>query len=303
MTKRIVSLGECMVELSPAGLPDQFRRAFAGDTFNTAWYLRKSLPPDWAVDYVTAVGGDALSDHMVAFMQAEGIGTRHVLRSPGRTVGLYLIELQNGERSFVYWRGESAARHFAQDRGFLDAALAGAGLVYFSGITLAILPPQDRMTLLSAIAAARLQGARVAFDPNLRPRLWFNPDEMRKVIMKAAGHADLVLPSFDDEADHFGDANTGETAARYCASGARTIVVKNGAGEILVSHDGVITRWTPTAVDQIVDTTAAGDSFNAGFLASQLAGNSMDQSLKDASALAAKVIAGRGALVQTDRSD
>ena len=302
MANRIVSLGECMVELSPASQSAQFRRAFSGDTFNTAWYLRKCLPPDWAVDYVTAVGADAISDRMVAFIQGEGIGTRHVARHPGRTVGLYLIELQNGERSFVYWRGESAARLLAQDRATLDIALAGVGLVYFSGITMAILSPQDRTTLLAAIAAARLQGARVAFDPNLRPRLWANADEMRNVIMQAAGHADLVLPSFDDEAAHFGDADTMATAERYCASGTQTVVVKNGAGEILASNDGAITRWTPPAVTDIVDTTAAGDSFNAGFLASQLAGNSIDQALKDGSALAAKVIAGQGALVKTNRS-
>jgi 2-dehydro-3-deoxygluconokinase len=300
MNTRFVSLGECMVELSPTGQADQFRRAFSGDTFNTAWYLRRCLPADWAVDYVTAVGTDAISDRMIAFMAGAGVGTRHIARHSGRTVGLYLIELQDGERSFVYWRGESAARLLAQDRAELDHALHAAGFVYFSGITMAILSPPDRATLLAAIAAARLQGARVAFDPNLRPRLWPSTDEMRKVITEASGHADLILPSFEDEAVHFGDADPQATAARYHAGGAQTVVVKNGADEILASHDGAVTRWRPPAVARIVDTTAAGDSFNAGFLAQSMAGKSIDDALKYGSALAAKVIAGPGALVQTD---
>jgi len=109
-----LALGECMVEIAPAegGL---CRQGFAGDTFNAAWYARRALPGAWTVDYATQVGRDAVSDAMLAFMAGEGIGTGSILRREDRTVGLYLLSLKDGERSFSYWRGQSAARMLAED--------------------------------------------------------------------------------------------------------------------------------------------------------------------------------------------
>ncbi len=136
---RVVAIGECMVEMGPAAEPGLFRMGFAGDTFNTAWYLRRRLPAAWQVDYLSAIGTDGISATMAKFMEDAGIGTDHLARLPDATVGLYLIELKNGERSFAYWRGQSAARRLAEDDARLRAALSGASLAYLSGITLAIL--------------------------------------------------------------------------------------------------------------------------------------------------------------------
>ena len=165
---------------------------------------------------------------MLGFMRSAGIGTRHVARLSGKTPGLYMIHLDNGERSFSYWRSASAARQLADDRDALAAAISGAGIVYFSGITLAILPQAgprhaDR-------ACPRSPGFRhlVAFDPNIRPRLWAGKDEMLSAITKAAGAASLVLPGFDDEAAHFGDASVADTIARYRNAGATDVLVKDG---------------------------------------------------------------------------
>ena len=121
---RVVCVGECMVELAPAG-DGLLRQGFAGDTFNTAWYLKR-LRPDWQVDYLSAVGSDAISDAMLGFMAAAGIGTDHVARRTERTVGLYLITLDKGERSFSYWRSQSAARTLADDPVALAHGMAGA---------------------------------------------------------------------------------------------------------------------------------------------------------------------------------
>jgi len=296
MKPRFVAVGECMVELAPAGA-GLFAMGFAGDTFNTAWYARRALPLEWSVDYVTALGTDALSDRMTAFMADAGIGTGHVQRLPGRVPGLYLIELTESERSFSYWRGQSAARDLARDAGVLEAALAGAGVVYFSGITLAILPPGGRVQFLAALAVARRGGARVVFDPNLRPRLWPDEDTMCAAVMQAAGLADSVLPSHDDEAVHFGDANPEATARRYAAAGAGLVVVKNGPGNMLTWERGVVAWHAPEAVTRVVDTTAAGDSFNAGFLAAHLTGAETADAVRRGARLGARVIAARGALV------
>lgn len=293
---RVVSIGECMVELAPQAGADLYRIGFAGDTLNTAWYLRRLLP-EAQIDYLTAVGTDAISDQMVAFLQHSGIGTAHVARRAGLTVGLYMIQLSGAERSFAYWRGQSAARTLAADPAALTRALEGADLAYISGITLAILGREDRQTLLTALQDFRAKGGKVAFDPNLRPRLWTSPEEMRQAITDAAACADIVLPSFEDEAQWFGDASPEATARRYAGAGVACVVVKNGGGEMLTLREGAFLPHPCKPVADIVDTTAAGDSFNAGFLAAWLGDAPLAQAVAAGADLAGQVIRQRGALV------
>ena len=296
MSGRILCIGECMVELAPAS-DGLFRQGFAGDTFNMAWYLRRLLPADWQVDYRTALGDDPMSTAMLAFMQSAGVGTGHIAIRAGMTPGLYLISVRNGERSFSYWRGQSAARTLAQEEGELNRAIAGAGVVVFSGITLAILAEADRERLLRALAAARQAGCQIVFDPNLRPRLWAGNDAMRAGITEAACVADIVLPSFEDEHAAFGDASPEVTAERYRRLGATEVVVKNGADEIHWITRAGRGKWKPPPAKKIVDTTAAGDSFNAAFLAARLSGADPGAAIVQAAGVAAQVIEVHGALV------
>ncbi len=293
---RCVLVGECMVELAPSGVPGHYAQGFAGDTFNTAWYLAR-LRPDWDVRYYTAIGTDPLSDRFVAFAQDAGIATDGIQRIAGRTLGLYLIHVDGGERTFSYWRGQSAARSLADESAPLDAALAGADIVAFSGITLAILPDAARAQLLTSVAAARARGATVAFDPNLRPALWPDPQAMRDAIMAGAAVADIVLPSLDEEMLHFGDADAEQTCARYAAAGAQTVIVKNGEGPVrFLRHGGSGEVELPHVVAPL-DTTAAGDSFNAACLSAIAAEAPPAEAIAAGATLAARVVQSRGALV------
>lgn len=287
---RILSLGEVMVELSSAG-PGLWRSAFAGDTYNTAWYLA-ALRPGWQISYGTRLGADPMSDAAVKHISEAGIGTAWISRDPERSIGLYMIALQNGERSFNYWRGQSAARMLAADEAWLLAALDAADVIYLSGITLAILGCPSRARLLSALA-----GRRVVFDPNLRPRLWEDMATLRQTVTAAAALAEICLPSFDDEHAIFGDPTPEATAERYAKAGAAEIVVKNGTGPLaLFCGKTVQTVSAPEPVVP-VDTTGAGDSFNAGYMAARLPGSDMAQAVRAGQQLAAKVVQHAGALL------
>jgi 2-dehydro-3-deoxygluconokinase len=293
---RFLSIGECMVELSQAGA-GLLRKGFAGDTLNTAWYARACLPAKWTVDYFTAVGDDAMSDEMLAFFEEAGIGTGLIRRIKGKAPGLYMISLKNGERSFSYWRESAAARQLAADPDILRQAIESADVIYFSGITLAILSHNDADTLLSEARRAKASGKLVAFDPNIRPRLWSGYDEMHATISEGARAASLVLPSFEDEALHFGDASIDATIQRYRALGVRDIVVKNGADGITLNFDGTETFVPSEKVDTVVDTTSAGDSFNGAFLAHYLETPDAPAAARFAAKVAARVVSEHGALV------
>ncbi len=230
------AIGEAMVELAPVG-GESYRRGFAGDVLNTATTLGRAMGSPGDVAFVSRMGTDRISGQFLRMLQDHGLDPRWLGRDPDRVMGLYLIELDGVERHFTYWRGQSAARHLADDADWLNAALAGAGLVYLSGITLAILSDPARETLLAALATARGQGARIAFDPNYRPRLWAGPEQARAAMARMSG----------------------------IAEGA----VKDGHGPVRL-WDGGGTHWHDTpAVPDIRDTAGAGDAFNAGYLAGQ----------------------------------
>ena len=294
--KRFVSVGECMIEMS-GGEDGNYRLGYAGDTLNTAWYARARLPKDWAVDYFTALGDDLYSQQMVDFFDANGIGTGHIIKIDGRRPGLYLIHQAHGDRHFTYWRGQSAARSLADDGELLNGALAASDIVYFSGISLAILGARSRGRLLKAIHLARRAGARVAFDPNERPLLWTSPRVMGSTIAAATTVADVVLPTFGDEAALFGDASPEAVAERYLSWGAEEVVVKNGGEPAYVASRESSGWVAPVAGARSVDPTGAGDSFNGAYLAARARGATPLEAAAAAHALAAIVIGHKGALV------
>lgn len=295
MAKRFVSVGECMIELS-GGEARQYRMGFAGDTLNTIWYARARLGAEWTTDYATALGEDAYSGEIREFLKQHSIGTGHIQTIPERRPGLYMIRQQGGDRHFTYWRENSAARLLAEEPAALTAAFAGADLVYFSGITLAILLPRARGRLLKAIVAARNAGSLIAFDPNARPALWKSVPVMGAVHTVAASLSDIVLPTFPDEKATFGDDNPAATAARYLELGVREVVVKDG-GEPAYLGFGDQREVIPAVAGEVVDATGAGDSFNGAYLAARLTGADPVEAARAAHRVAGVVIGHRGALV------
>ena len=295
-SNRTVAVGEAMIEMAETG-DGTYRKGFAGDTFNTAWQMAQI--PDLAlpVRFVTKVGTDTLSAEFIAGLHADGLDTSHIGRVPDRTMGLYLIELDGAERSFHYWREASAARLLAEDEDLLAQSLRGAGLIHVSGITLAILQPDARARLIAALAFAREQGARVSFDPNVRPRLWSSSDETRHAVQAMLGVTDIAVPSCDDEAARWGDGSPQQTIDRLRSARIPEIGVKNGAAAV-TSWDGERGTEVPCeSVSGIRDTSGAGDAFNAGYLAARLEGRAPIEAIASGQIMSATVLRHFGARI------
>jgi 2-dehydro-3-deoxygluconokinase len=295
--RRVVSVGEVMVELS-RGSDGRYGLAYGGDTFNTAVYLARA---GVEIAYATALGDDPHSDGIAALAAAEGVGTELMLRVPGRMPGLYLIETDaNGERRFHYWRDTSPARELfelAQWSAVADGLLT-AGLIYFSGVTLSLYSNNGLGRLLAVIEMARKNGTKIAFDGNFRPRGWKGDvNRTRTVFMEALKRVDIALPTFEDEALLWGDASPEATVERLQAFGIGEIAVKNGANSALVATAHGREQVPVPQVVEPVDTTAAGDSFNAAYLAARLAGEAPAPAAATAHRLASEVIRHRGAIV------
>ncbi len=294
--KRFLSIGECMVELS-GGEDNLFRLGFAGDTLNTAWYARASLSPAWDVAYYTALGDDRYSSAMLEFLDQGGINTELIRIIPQKRTGLYIIHQEDSDRHFTYWRDMSAARQLADEPQHLLHATDQADAIYISGITLAILKPARRDDLLTVLDGARQSGSLIAFDPNIRPALWPNQDELRQAIKDAASICDIVLPTHGDEALIFADKNSEDTLARYLKYGAREVVVKDGANPVHISTGRNSLFVSAEEVENVVDATGAGDAFNGTYLSARLSNQDPVPAARAGNRMAAKVIGHRGALI------
>jgi 2-dehydro-3-deoxygluconokinase len=294
---KILSIGECMAEFSPDEQLGKFNLGFAGDTFNTAWYIANNHA-DVNSAYFSKVGDDELSDQMLKFMSDNQVDTRYITTVAGSTIGLYLISLVNGERTFSYWRNKSAATFLGQNVDDVGNAMKKQDMIYFSGITLAILDQNSRKNLFSCLKSARRAGKKIAFDPNLRPKLWNDKKEMCDVIMAGANLSDIILPSFEDEATWFSDADPLSTLARYQNVGAETVVVKNAGDPVSFWSQHGTGTYLVESVEKIIDSTAAGDSFNAEILVGLLREIPLADAINNAANLAKKVLMGQGALVK-----
>lgn len=298
--RTIVSFGECMLELQGPAF-GTLRQTFGGDTLNTAVYLaRCANPARWRVQYATALGDDPLSAGLLARWQAEGLAVDLVQRLPGRLPGLYLIDVDPaGERRFLYWRDQSAAKSYFEAASTpLEQALDGVAALYFSGISLAILPPAGRARLLAAAAALRARGGSVVFDNNYRPRLWPEAAIAREAFAQALAVAGIALVTLDDEALRLGRPVDEALLAETLALPVPELVVKRGAAPTLVREAGRAPVEVATErVERVVDTTAAGDSFAGAYLAARLDGATAEAAARAGNRLAARVVQHPGAIV------
>ncbi|MDG0853524.1 sugar kinase [Pelomonas puraquae] len=280
----------------------QLRQTFGGDTLNTAVYLARCGGPALRVHYATALGDDSLSGGMLERWAAEGLQTGLVQRLPGRLPGLYLIELDaGGERRFHYWRGQAAARsYFETASTALEEQADALDALYLSGISLAILPPSGRERVLALMARMRAAGKLVAFDNNYRPRLWESVADARYWYGRAFATASVALITADDHQALHGLPSLEAAVSAAQALSVEEVAIKRGALPTLIGGDAVWQEVATEPVARVVDTTAAGDSFAAGYLSQRLRGAAAAEAAAFGNRLAARVIQHPGALIPRD---
>lgn len=302
----IAVIGECMIELCGQPLMPQ-QQNFGGDTLNTALYLSRLLP-ELSPSYITAVGKDNYSNAMVEAWQQEGINCHFVWRDPRKLPGMYSIEIDPyGERSFHYWRNDSAARQWC-DSPLFDMVvdyLKTVDLLYLSGISLAILPEHSKVKLLAALKSIRQAGVKIAIDSNYRPRLWDSQLSAKTWMMKLYSIAHIALVTGEDEDLLHGTINSSPAliAKRLHQQGVQQIAVKMGK-EGVVWFDNEKSGTVPAMqIANVIDTTAAGDAFNAGYLAGWARGFPMAQCCFWGNQVAAEVIQHHGAVISPHCTD
>jgi 2-dehydro-3-deoxygluconokinase len=294
---QVVSVGEVLIELA-RGPDSRFAIACGGDVFNTSIYLARA---GIDVAFASALGTDPYSDAILALAAAEGISRDLIVQVPGRLPGLYLVDSSAPpEKRFHDWREAAPAGELFElpDWGHIPESMMTAKLVYFSGITLSLYSNVGLGRFLAVIELARQNGVKVVFDANFRPRGWKGDlTRTRTVFMEALKRVDIALPTCDDEAVLWGDPSPEATVARLQAFGIGEIVVKNGPNSALVASGGA-TEFIPVPEVVVpVDTMAAGDSFNAGYIAARLAGEGPSAAAGAAHRLAGQVIRHRGAIM------
>ncbi|AVE40297.1 TPA: sugar kinase [Klebsiella aerogenes] len=302
MSKKIAVIGECMIELSEKN--GAVNRGFGGDTLNTSVYIARQTSADaLSVHYVTALGTDTFSQQMLESWQGEQVKTDLIQRMADRLPGLYYIETdETGERTFYYWRNEAAAKFWLESEraGAICEELATFDYLYLSGISLAILSPASREKLLTLLRECRANGGKVIFDNNYRPRLWASQQETRQVYQQMLECTDIAFLTLDDEDALWGAVPVAEVIARTHAAGVEEVVVKRGADSCLVAIAGQPLLEVPAVKlpkEKVVDTTAAGDSFSAGYLAVRLTGGDAESAAKRGHLTASTVIQYRGAII------
>ena len=290
-----------MIELS---IKDNLTtRSFGGDTLNTSVYLSRLFPNDQtAIHYVTGLGIDPFSQEMLEQWQKENIKTDLIQRLDNKIPGLYAIMTDsNGERSFYYWRNDAAAKFWlkTEQTEQICEEITTFDYIYLSGISIAILDEYSIDRLIELLEKFKANGGKVIFDNNYRPRLWRSQEYAQNVYSKILSYTDIAFLTQDDEQMLWGNTHYQDSIIRSKKLNVSEIIIKRGSESCIVEtlNERVEVPANIITKDKIVDTTAAGDSFSAGYLSARLKGGTIEDAIQKGHDLAGTVIQHRGAII------
>lgn len=256
--KKIWVLGDAVVDLLPDG-EGRLLQCPGGAPANVAVGIAR-LGGQSA--FIGRVGDDPFGRFMSKTLADERVDVKYMRLDPAHRTSTVVVDLDDhGERSFTFMVRPSA-----------DLFLESADLPTFSAgewlhvCSIALSAEPIRSATFQAMAAIREAGGYVSFDPNIRPDLWQDENELRRCLEQALQSADVVKLSVEELAFLTGDVqvNVGlDTLMARCP--ARLVLVTQGKEGVIAWHEGTVKHYPATPV-QCVDTTGAGDAFVAGLL-------------------------------------
>ncbi len=267
----VVTLGESMALIQPLqpGLlahAPLLTLAMGGAESNLAIALARL---GRRVRWISRLGADPFGDLLLNTVRGEGVDTSAVTRDPDAPTAVYFRETKGtSEPSVFYYRAGSAASRFTADH-VTPEWLAGARLLHLTGITPA-LGEGPRAAVFALVEAAQEAGVPIAFDPNLRRKLW-DASTARRVLLDLARRCDLFLPGAEEAAFLLDEGTPEDHAARFLAMGPKMVAIKQGKAGAFGAMAGCRLQVAATPVERVVDPIGAGDAFDAGFLSVLLA--------------------------------
>ncbi|MFI5263879.1 MAG: sugar kinase [Candidatus Kapaibacterium sp.] len=290
----LIGIGECLIELFEEA-PNSYRQSVAGDVFNTLFYASRL---GLKTGFISNFGSDDLTKHIGELMDREGIDRSCTSISEKKTNGLYLISTnESGDPHYAFWRNDSAAKETLQsiDLTRMEEYILSSTYFHFSAIALAIL--NEREILISLLKKIHGQ-VTITFDTNFRKGLWNDVGMLKTFIESSSSFVDILFVSSTDDENIFGRRSPEEAIIYYKELGYKKMIFKQGSSDVL-AWDGREMISVPVFKNiAVVDATAAGDAFNAGFISAQLRGESFENSIRTGNGCAAFVITRHGGIAE-----
>lgn len=298
MTVDLLCMGEAMLEFSQ--LPPRpdgrvlYLEGHGGDTSNAAIAAARQGA---RVGYITAIGQDMAGTSLMRLWAGEGIDTTTVTRMADAQTGVYFITHAGGSHQFHHYRSFSAAARF-NPAHLPEAAIARAKILYVSGISQGI-STTAADAVFHAIAVAKANGVKLAYDTNYRPKLW-PPARAAAIMHTAIAQADYAFPGLEDATTLTGLTDPDAIADFYLHLGAPVVALKLGSAGVLIATEHRRRRIAPIPI-QLIDAAGAGDAFCGSFLARILAGDAPEDAAIFANTAAAMACEGLGCVAPLPR--
>lgn len=301
MAPEVVGIGEVLIDfvatepVSYAEAP-AFQKCFGGAPMNTLVGVARLGSESGAI---TAVGADPFGQFLIQELEKNGVDTSRVKVKEGTrtTITFVANEPETGERSFIFYRRPWV-------RGTADSSLSvedvdpdyisDADILHVSGFSLSQNP--SRKAVLNAVKHARSMGVKVSFDPTLRVDVWNSERTVRRLYAQMLRLSDIATFSREEASFMFGTHDPEKAARKALKRGVQTVGIKLGADGALLQNSAGESLYAPAFKVKAVDTTGAGDGWNAGLLVGMLRGWDLKTCVTIANAVGALVVTKHGAI-------
>lgn len=255
----IVSLGELLVDFAPAG--ERTYQANAGGAPANVLAAAARLGKKAAC--ITMVGQDGFGDMLVKDLAAAGVDTSAIRRTKDACTTLAFVSLDaQGDRSFTFVRRPGADMLLSVND--VDFSLIESAKIFGFG-SVSMTDEPSRSATLEAAKFAKEHGVTTAYDPNLRPLLWKNLEEAKKVMSEGLRYADIIKISEEELEFLTGISDLESGSQKIMEYGPKLVFITLGPkGCFFRCKAG--TGRLPAYDTKVVDTTGSGDAFLGGVL-------------------------------------